>query len=177
MSRKFSDPNGGHARIYHKIALSPAWRVLSWRARSLYTDLRVKLTATNNGNINAALSELKHIGWTSPSTLANALFELRALGLIVQTRGGGVEYGSKVCALYAFTDQDVFEQRKQGIPASKATHAYARFTSVAEAVKAKRDGVAALHAAAVERRLKAQQRKKSTLQEIAGIATGAVAIC
>jgi hypothetical protein len=42
--------------------------------------LRATLKSTNNGNLSATLSELKHRGWKSPVTLASALYELQAVG-------------------------------------------------------------------------------------------------
>ena len=127
------DPSGKHVRLYNTMLDSPAYRALGWSSRALLVDLRASLTATNNGNISATLTTLKHRGWKSPATLANALFELQALGFIAKTRGGGVEYGSKVCSLYRFTDRECFEFPKLGILHHKETHDYARFSSLAEA--------------------------------------------
>ena len=171
-----SDPNGAHARIYRTVTSSPAWRVLSWSARALYVDLRAKVTGTNNGNINATLSELKHVGWRSPSTLSRALYELQALGFLVKTRGGGVEFGSKVCALYCFTDLEVFDQPKQGVKAMKATHAHVTYKTIAEAMKAKQEGMGRMRAEAIERKQRAKARKKTTLQKTTSDAIEAVAM-
>jgi hypothetical protein len=127
------DPRGGHARLYWALLDSPAYLALSYSARALYVDLRRKLSATNNGNINATLSALKHRGWRSSATLNMALKELLAVGLIAQTRQGGIAYMSKVCSLYRFTDEDVSEHPKLAIPRMKASHDYRQFTGLGEA--------------------------------------------
>lgn len=163
------DPNGRHIRIYCNLLDSPAYRVLSWSSRALFIDLRASLKGTNNGNISAALSDLKHRGWRSAATLANALFELQALGFIAKTRGGGIEHGSKVCSLYRFTDVEVFEIPKLAIEATKATHDYALIESVADAkrtlVEAQRRR-SELAKATTEIRRKRSAEKKSTLQKL-----------
>lgn len=160
------DPGGRHIRVYVTLLNCPAYRVLGDAAKVLFFDLREKVNASNNGNIEATLSMLKHKGWTSSTTLAKALYELRALGFIAVTRGGGVEHGSRVCSLYGFTDLPIFEYPKLGIPASPATNAYLRFQSVNEAEVALRNGVQDLRKMAVERKQKAAGRKKTTLQNL-----------
>lgn len=124
-----------HSRIRHEVTDSPAWRVLSWPARALYTDLRGKMRSFNNGNINATLSEMKHRGWTSSATLARALRQLEWMGFLAKTRQGGIASLSKVCSLYRFTDMWVYEQRKPSIPEIAPTFDYRRFESVKDAVR------------------------------------------
>jgi hypothetical protein len=89
--------------------------------------------STNNGNIEAVLSTLKHRGWRSSATLAKALQELQTVGLIALTRQGGIAAMSKICSLYRFTDEPVFEHPKLGIDACKATFDYLAFESLAQA--------------------------------------------
>lgn len=126
-----------HYRTPLAVANSPAWRVLHFSSKALWGDMRATLTSFNNGDISAALSQLKHRGWSSPSTLAKALRQLEAMGFIAATRRTiGVERGSKVCNLYRFTDIEVFEQSKKNIEAVKATRDWVRFTSVADAQRA-----------------------------------------
>ena len=116
---------------------SPAWIALDRAAQALFFDLRVKVNGYNNGNINAAMSELKHRGWNSPATLAKCLRQLEALGFIAKTRATvGVEKGSKVCNLYRFTDLPVLEQPKQHVQASNATHDYKVFAVLRDAKRA-----------------------------------------
>lgn len=126
-----------HIRVNLSLLNSPAFIALDWTARALFTDMRSKLRGSNNGNINATLSELRHRGWRSPATLAKALRQLEAVGLITKTRKTiGVKAGSKVCNLYRFTDLDCFEVPKLEIAATKATHDYKRFTALNEAQQA-----------------------------------------
>lgn len=141
-----------HFRIRADVADSPAWRVLSFPAKALYVDLRAKLRSNNNGNISAALSEMKHRGWNSSATLAGALYQLLALGFILKTRGGGVERGSKVCSLYGFSDLEVNAFAREAIERRKATFEYRQYQTIAEAKNALRAGVAALREGALARK-------------------------
>jgi hypothetical protein len=141
---KFQDPHGRHIRVYCSLLSTPAYRVLGFAAKALFVDMRAMATGTNNGNLSAALSDMKHRGWTSSSTLAKALYELRAMGFIAVTRGGGLKLGTRVCNLYRFTDLEVYEQRKVGVQATKATHDYLRFDSLHAAERALADGLVEL---------------------------------
>lgn len=136
--RKPKDPRGGHVRIYWELLDSPAWRALGYTSQALYVTLRRKLTATSNGNISAALGDLKHYGFTSSSTVARALRELKAAGFIAVTRQGGIAYGNKVCTLYRFTDEPVPEWPKLGVKACKATNEWRQFERVDHAKNAVR---------------------------------------
>ncbi|MFC7462702.1 hypothetical protein [Hydrogenophaga defluvii] len=131
-NKKPPDPRGGHARIYWSIIDSMAWRGLGYASQSLYVVLRRKLQSTNNGNISAALGDLKHYGWRSSATLTRALRELQAVGLIAVTRQGGIAYGQKVCNLYRFTDEPAFEYPKLGLKACNATNEWQAFQTVVE---------------------------------------------
>lgn len=129
-----------HIRIPLRVLNSPAWRVAPFSARAVYVDLRTKMKfITQNGNINAVFSEMKHRGWTSRTTLAKALRQTEVLGLVRKTRQGGIASMSKVCTLYRFTDLPVPEWPKLGIPAQDATHEYNQFSSVKEAAAALRE--------------------------------------
>lgn len=152
-----------HIRVTLALLDSPAYIALDWSARSLFTDIRSKLRGSNNGNINAALTELRHRGWRSPVTLAKALRQLEAVGLIAKTRQTiGVMRGSKVCNLYRFTDLDTLEFPKLQIAAIKATHDYKRFTSLTDA----RTAIAAA----------SPTKKKTTLQKMYRDATESVSM-
>ncbi len=148
-----------HCRVRADVTSSNAWRVLGNSAKALYLDLRSKLKSDNNGNINAALSEMKHMGWSAPGTLSNALYQLQAVGLIVRTRSGGVERGSKVCSLYAFTDLSVNRFERQGIDARRPTFDYRNFRSIAEAQSALTEGVERLRTESKDRK-SGRSRKK-----------------
>ena len=120
--------------VPREILNSYAYLALNFSARSLYLEIRMRMTGFNNGDINATLSELKHRGFKSPATLAKCLRQLEAVGLIEKTRATiGVEKGSKVCNLYRLTDIDVFEFSKLNIYASKATDSYRKISSLKEA--------------------------------------------
>lgn len=124
---------GGHVRLYWDMLDSMAWRALSWVEQGLYIAMRRKLKGTNNGNIEATLATLKHAGITSPATLSKGLKSLQAVGFIAKTRQGGIAYGSKVCSLYRFTDEQTFEHPKLGVEACKATNDWQRFKTLSEA--------------------------------------------
>lgn len=163
---KFKDPNGRHIRVYATLLNSPAFRVLSFAAKALFVDLREGVTGTNNGALSAPLTILRHKGWTAPATLSKALYELRAMGFIAVTREGGLKQGTRVCALYRFTDLEVFEQPKQGIQAVKATHEYLDFKTVGDAERGLIAGVQALHDAGVKKQLSKTGRKKLPVQKL-----------
>ncbi len=167
------DPGGRHIRVYVSLLNSPAYRVLGFAAKSLFFDMRSTLTGTNNGDISAAMSDLKHRGWTAPTTLSKALYELRSAGFIAVTRMGGLKMGTRVCTLYRFTDLEVYEQPKIGVLAVKATHDYLAFNSVREAELAISDGVLALQAEGAK---KQAPTKKPPVQNLYRSATENVAI-
>jgi hypothetical protein len=132
------DDMGAHARLYDQIAHAPAWLALSYTARALYMQLRVKLKYTNNGNIEATLGTLKHSGFGSSSTLAKGLRELEAVGLMVKTRQGGITAGGRMCNLYRFTDKPMMDFPKLGLSACKASHDWRQWGSLREAEAAVR---------------------------------------
>lgn len=91
-------------------------------------------------------------GWNSSSTLADALFELQALGFIAKTRNTvGVENGSRVCCLYRFTDLPTFAFPKLYIEAHSETHEYRRYTTLAAAKRALKEAQVFREAAAKEK--------------------------
>lgn len=130
--KKPSDPRGGHVRLYWTLIDSLAWRALSYSSQSVYIAMRRRLQSTNNGNISAALGDMKHYGITTSATLAKALRELQTVGLIAVTRQGGIAYGRQVCSLYRFTDEAVYELPKVGVKACQATDDWKRFEKLAE---------------------------------------------
>lgn len=132
------DPRGGHVRLYWAILDSPAWRVLTHADVRVYLALRRKLGKTNNGDINATLTEMRHAGISSSSTLSSALRRLEVLGFIEKTRQGGITYGGKLCSLYRFTDEPTFEIPKAGVRSGSATNEWNRFKNMAEARSALR---------------------------------------
>lgn len=119
-------------RLYWSLLDSLAWRALSYSSQSVYVAMRRRLQSTNNGNISAALGDMKHYGITTSATLAKALRELQTVGLIAVTRQGGIAYGRQICSLYRFTDEAVYEQPKVGVKACQATDDWKRFDKLAE---------------------------------------------
>jgi hypothetical protein len=155
--QKYQDPGGRHIRVYGSLLNSPAYRVMGFAAKSLYFDLREKVTGTNNGNISAALSDMKHKGWTSSATLAKALYELRAMGFLALTVEGGLKQGRRAPSLYRFTDLETFLQAKVGVQPVKATHDYLSFKTLGEAQQWLEQEVGRLH----QRGKDKQQPKKN----------------
>lgn len=158
-----------HCRVRADVTSSTAWRVLSFSSKALYIDLRAKLRNGSNGNVSAALTDLKHSGWSSSATLAKALFELIAVGFIAKTRSGGVERGSKVCSLYAFTDLDTNQNPKHGIEKRRASFEYRDFKTIAEARFALESGVAKLRGEALDRKGNTKAKKKKNASEIEAV--------
>ncbi|MGH8041286.1 MAG: hypothetical protein ACREPN_04490 [Rudaea sp.] len=78
---------------------SPAYCGLSFKSRALLNDLGAQFRGNNNGDLAAPWSWMKRRGWKSKDTLRRALLELLAVGLIEQTRQGGLHCPT----LYAFT--------------------------------------------------------------------------
>lgn len=151
-TKALRDPRGRHVRIYCDLLDSPAWYALSKTSRSLFVDLRSFVGPTNNGDISAALSLMRKKGWNSSSTLADALFELQALGFIAKTRNTvGVENGSRVCCLYRFTDLPTFAFPKLYIEAHSETHEYRRYATLAAAKRALKEAQVFREAAAKEK--------------------------
>jgi hypothetical protein len=167
MTKPFADIWRGipHCRIRADVTSSNAWRVLGHSSKALYLDLRARLRMGTNGNVSAALGDLRHVGWASSATLAQALYELLAVDLLIRTRSGGVERGSKVCSLYAFTDLDVIANPKFGIERSRATFAYLNLKTIAEAEFALESGVAKLRQEALERKGKSTPQKKNSASD------------
>jgi hypothetical protein len=152
-----------HARIYYDLLDAPAWRVISPSARGFFIDARRKLDGSNNGNISLVLSELRHYGYRSPTTLAKMLFQLQSIGLIEKTRAGCVERGLRICSLYAFTDLPIPGFDDLGIAKRGPSFAYLNYTTLAAAKVALAEGMASLREAAAERN---RATRKTPLQEV-----------
>jgi hypothetical protein len=157
-NKKCADPLGSHVRLYHSLLKSHAWRALSTTARTLYIDLRMKLNGSNNGDISAAMTDLRPYGWTSPATVSKALKELRIAGFIDVTRPGG--FPKRSPTLYRFTDQETYERPDKGIEKKKASHNYQKYQSVEQAREAVRQGVQAM----TEQNRGRQSPKKTRVQ-------------
>jgi hypothetical protein len=158
---KPQDPRGKHVRIYVELLSSPAFRVMGFSSHSLFLQLRTKLNGSNNGNISAALSDMKKLGWSSSATLSKALYELRAMGFLAVTVEGGPKQGARVPSLYRFTDLPTFDQPKIGVEAMKETDDYRQYKTDAEAKRRLDTEVARLQK---EGKKKQQNKKKSPVQ-------------
>lgn len=67
---------------------SPSFRELGYPARALLIDIARQYTGSNNGRLVACAKYLKPFGWNSNSTVTRALVELKAAGLLIETRMG-----------------------------------------------------------------------------------------
>src|ERR1700687_259261 len=92
-----------YIKIDDRVFLSDAFATLPSGALKLGIDMRTQFKGSNNGNINATMSELAHRGWTSPDTLYRALKKLLARGLVDRTRVGKPG-PSGICSLFGFPD-------------------------------------------------------------------------
>ena len=72
----------------HVVIDSPSYRELGYPARSLLIDIARQYTGSNNGRLVACAKYLKPFGWNSNSTVTRALIELKAAGLLIETRMG-----------------------------------------------------------------------------------------
>jgi hypothetical protein len=117
-----------HYQVPRELADSLAYRSLPKVSKALWHDLMMQYRGVNNGNINAALTELGRYNWRSPTTLSKALRYLIAHGFIKETRTGGKRAGNlKQCCLYAFTHLPIHANKELGIKGSEATNDYRNF--------------------------------------------------
>jgi hypothetical protein len=164
MSKSLKPVTERHIRIPYKLLQSCAWRALPNAGKALFVAMRTNLTSFNNGEISATLADLKHYGWRSPTTLATAIYQLQGLGFIRKTRAGGVRQGSKICSLYAFTDQDTFAKPRLYLEAQKATSDYLNFAGLNEAKRAVKEGVLERRCHAIQKRLTHRLPAEMTIQ-------------
>ena len=157
-SKAPSDPRGGHVRVHWALMDSVAWQGLSLAERGLYLAIRRQLKGSNNGNIEATLGTLRHAGIKSSATLAKGLRAIMVAGFLAKTRQGGVAYGQRVCCLYRFTDEAVWEFPKLSIKAMHATNDWTKFAKLSAVRAAIRDA----HSAAK----RAPQANDSGLQKM-----------
>lgn len=90
---------GNFLRVPCAVLDSPNFCALSMKAKALILDIGARYNGHNNGDLAAPWSWMKQRGWRSKDTLQRALAELQRLGMIEQTRQGGLHGPS----LYAFT--------------------------------------------------------------------------
>lgn len=141
------DPRGGHIRVYWDTFDSVAWSCLGGSSQLAYLALMRQKGSTNNGDLSLPITFAKRYGISSESTLAKALRELVALGLIAVTReGGSTRGGQRLPTLYRFTDIEVYAVPAKFIEASKPTNDWRAITTT-EMARAKLEAAEASAAA------------------------------
>lgn len=79
---------GRFTALPHAVIHSVQFRALGYAARALLIDLAVQYNQRNNGKLVCCKKYLQPLGWTSNDTINRALRELKASGLLIQTRQG-----------------------------------------------------------------------------------------
>lgn len=87
-------------RLRHDLILSPAFRSLSYAARSLFLELFARYNGFNNGSISLTYTELTQFG-VAPATAKKGFSELEENGFIKKTIQGG--RGRSGLTFYALT--------------------------------------------------------------------------
>lgn len=141
------DPRGGHIRLYWDIFDSNAWACVAASSQLAYLALLRQKGSTNNGDLSLPISFARRYGITSEPTLAKALRELCAVGLIALTRkGGSTKDGHRIVNLYRLTDTEVYPNPVKFIEACKATNDWKAITTLGLG----RDAIRKAEAAAAE---------------------------
>jgi hypothetical protein len=91
---------GRYAAFPHGVLDSTSFQMASHPARALLFDLMRQHTGSNNGRMNLSMKWLGPRGWTSCDVVQRAKTELVELGLILETKKGGLGIGP---SLYAVT--------------------------------------------------------------------------
>lgn len=110
LPRQKSSTNHPYAAIEHRVIDSPAYADLTFSAQALLLLIARQLTKDNNGHLQAAHSYVSKFGFGSERTLARAIKELVAHGMIYRTRCGGYQKGP---SMYAVTWLKI--KRPQGL--------------------------------------------------------------
>jgi hypothetical protein len=79
---------GRFTALPHNVIHSEQYRALGFAARALLFDMAAQYNQKNNGKLVCCMKYLRPLGWTSKNTIARALNELKASGLLIQTRQG-----------------------------------------------------------------------------------------
>lgn len=95
--------------IPHFVLDSPDFRNLSGRAVKALLILVRQFNGHNNGDLSAPFKYAREWGFSSKTTLAKALKELRERNLIIVTREGKFLTPGGVCTLYALTWEPINE--------------------------------------------------------------------
>lgn len=90
--------------IPHRVIDSPAYAALRGNSVKLLLIIARQYNGSNNGLLQATYSYCGKRGFNSEHTLRDAISQLIAHGLIVKTRGHGInENGKNTCARFAIT--------------------------------------------------------------------------
>lgn len=95
----------GYLNLPAHVINSDAYRGLDGWAVKMLVDIGAQFYGSNNGDLCAPWSILRHRGWRSKGTIDGALSSLLEAGLIEQTRQGG----RNRCSLYALTWRPIDE--------------------------------------------------------------------
>lgn len=76
-------------KLTHNVYEHPNYLKLSATSKVLIQDLTYKYRGSNNGDLCAAFSVMKNVGWRSPGTLQRSINELLYFSFIMLTRRGG----------------------------------------------------------------------------------------
>ena len=72
----------------HVVIDSPSYQALGFAARALLIDIARQYTGSNNGRLVACAKAMRPRGWNSNGTISRALVQLKATGLLIETRMG-----------------------------------------------------------------------------------------
>lgn len=107
---------GNFLMVPERVIRSENYRNLSMKAKALILDMGAQYNGYNNGDLCAAWSVMKKLGWKSKDTLHNARVELVYLNMTELTRQGGLQGPS----LYAYTWLPIGEcNGKLDVPSTK----------------------------------------------------------
>lgn len=93
--------SGNFAQIPVSVLVSAEFHSITGEAVRLLVAIAAQFNGYNNGNMNAALTDMRKYGFTSQGTLSRALLCLLNTGLIIKTRQGFFMPGKNRCSLYA----------------------------------------------------------------------------
>ena len=118
---------GSFAGIPKVVMRHPDYIALSPNAKNLLLEFAFQFNGYNNGNLNAAWSNLNKRGWKSKTTLSKALKELLASNFIILTRTGYFQNPGKRCALYALTWRPINECPGKDLEVKSTEKAHRQF--------------------------------------------------
>lgn len=110
MAKSYADNKGRNSKsVYfglpHTLINTKKYRSLSYHAVKLLVDLGSQYRGFNNGDLCAAWTLMKKMGWKSRSSLFKAKNELLEVGFIIVTRQGG----RNMPTLFAITWKEINE--------------------------------------------------------------------